>query len=407
MSEKLIIRNFGPIKDVELDLKKFNVIIGENATGKSTIAKVLAVCKYFSYIALDDAFIAGRTKFSSGLERWGLSDAIKNDSYIFYESDHYTLKVEQVVQPIWSEDANEDGTYNNIFTHSFVPDLKAKSREFVQLLAELNKVVIKNRRSGSHPTNKIIPTSFYLNDVANVMDNPFYIPTERGLQSIFSLGQDSIPNLSNSLFNQFAKLDSIARDFKNETIIEPLEIIYKNVEGRGYFKKEGQHDFLSLYNGASGYKSAIPIVLVVKYYNEFKKKKKTFIIEEPELNLFPSAQKELINYLVEYTINKGNNALLTTHSPYTLTSLNNLMYAYEVGKKETEVTSEVIDKKYWLNPEEVSAYRLLADGTCEDIVDKGEDATLIKAEKIDEISGKLNENFDKLISLEILNTSEK
>lgn len=42
--EKIIIRNFGPIKNIEFNLdKQFNVVIGEQATGKSTLAK----CIYF------------------------------------------------------------------------------------------------------------------------------------------------------------------------------------------------------------------------------------------------------------------------------------------------------------------------------------------------------------------------
>ena len=50
MKEKLIIKNFGPIKSVDLDLGKITVLIGDQATGKSTVAKVLSICRYFSYI---------------------------------------------------------------------------------------------------------------------------------------------------------------------------------------------------------------------------------------------------------------------------------------------------------------------------------------------------------------------
>ena len=33
-TEKLIVKNFGPIKDAELDLKKVTVLIGEQASGE-------------------------------------------------------------------------------------------------------------------------------------------------------------------------------------------------------------------------------------------------------------------------------------------------------------------------------------------------------------------------------------
>ena len=45
--EKLIIKNFGSIKKAEIDFNKINIFIGEQATGKSLIAKVLFFCKNF------------------------------------------------------------------------------------------------------------------------------------------------------------------------------------------------------------------------------------------------------------------------------------------------------------------------------------------------------------------------
>lgn len=37
---RLIIKNIGPIKHVDIELNKINVIIGEQSSGKSTIAKL-------------------------------------------------------------------------------------------------------------------------------------------------------------------------------------------------------------------------------------------------------------------------------------------------------------------------------------------------------------------------------
>lgn len=401
MSEKLIIRNFGPIKDIELELKKFNVIIGENATGKSTVAKVLAVCKYFSYIKGTNVIEAqNRSCFLRGLVSWGLEEFLKDDSYIYYECKDYSIEVK-----------NENIEKNKYPLTTFIPTLKPLSKEFKSLLNELDKIMPSQENPDSTRLMWTAPTSFFQNDVAAVLDNPFYLPTERGLQSIFSLGKSSIQNISDSLFNQFANLDLIAKNFKNETIIEPLRISYKNIDGRGYIKKDNEEKFYSLYNGASGYQSGIPVVLVIKYYNDLRKKKKTFLIEEPELNLFPSAQKELINYLIQDGINNGNTFLLTTHSPYILTSLNNLMYAFEIGQKEPEEANKIINKNYWINPKEVSAYRLLSDGTSgktsKNIISSDEDGTLIRAEEIDEVSTQLNKEFDKLISLEIQNADKE
>ena len=41
---RLIIRNIGPIKNVDIELNKVNVFIGEQSSGKSTIAKIISFC---------------------------------------------------------------------------------------------------------------------------------------------------------------------------------------------------------------------------------------------------------------------------------------------------------------------------------------------------------------------------
>ena len=43
--EKLIVKNFGPIKHLEIEVKQFNVFIGTTASGKSTAAKLVAIFK--------------------------------------------------------------------------------------------------------------------------------------------------------------------------------------------------------------------------------------------------------------------------------------------------------------------------------------------------------------------------
>ena len=399
MKEKLIIRNFGPIKDIELDLGRFNILIGEQATGKSTVAKVLAVCRYFSYIVAG----YGIKKFENGLTAWGLEEAIQKDSFIFYSCEHYSFTAEHIVNTIY-EQLDEENTNEHQYPF-FLCKLDAKSIPFSKLLGELDK--IKPEKQSEFSLNHLswsIPTSFFLNDVKSVMDNPFYLPTQRGLQSIFSIGQNSIQNLSDALFNQLAKLDGIARRFTNETYIEPLDIYYKNVQGRGYIRKANETEYYSLFNAASGYQSEIPIVLVIKYYNQLRKRSKTFLIEEPEQNLFPTAQEKLMEYIVEQTVGFDNSVLITTQSPYIQTSLNNMMYAYQVSQSHPEQTENVINKKYWLNPEDVSAYRLISDGTAKNIIDN--ELKQINAGEIDEVSRVINEAWDKLADIEYSKKNE-
>ena len=46
--QKIIIKNFGPVQDAEIEIKKVLVLIGEQASGKSTIAKLIYFFKGLS-----------------------------------------------------------------------------------------------------------------------------------------------------------------------------------------------------------------------------------------------------------------------------------------------------------------------------------------------------------------------
>ena len=46
MTKKLIIKNIGPIKDIELSISKVNIFMGQQSSGKSTIAKILSFCNW-------------------------------------------------------------------------------------------------------------------------------------------------------------------------------------------------------------------------------------------------------------------------------------------------------------------------------------------------------------------------
>lgn len=384
MDEKLTIKNFGPIKSVELELGRFNVLIGESATGKSTVAKLLSFCRYFSNIeggyfdeAKQENKNHGLDEIHERLIKWGLYEYVNDECFVKYECDDYIFSFSK---RLWDSSA---GKVQGLLTSN----IKPKTVRFKKLLDDFHKV--------NH--EGYTPFEFYQDSVADILDNPFFIPTERGLQSVFSMGKDFTSNLSDPLFKYFVEIDKIERNYRNEVAIEPLNILYKNENGVGKIKKGNESSFYNLINAASGYQSTIPIVLLVNYYIETRKKKKTFIIEEPELNLFPASQYELVKFLSQ-SLYHHNQLLLTTHSPYILTSLNNLMYAYKVGQDNKEEISKIIEEKYWVNPNIVCAYQLLPDGTCENII--SEDG-LTMAEKIDSVSRKINEEFDLIQDIKL------
>ena len=363
---------------MELDLRRINVFIGDQGTGKSTVSKLICICRYFSYIS--NNFYSNHKSFEDGLFIWGMDEYIKEDTYIKYSNKHYTFNID------FSKDISD------------YKELKSNSKEFSSLLKTYNDWHPNPEEHGYVKLDiEKIPDSFFLNDVSKILDNPFFIPVERGLQSIFSLGKTSLNNLSDSLFNQFSKIDNIARTFKSDTFIEPLKITYKNENGFGKFKTTEQDSFYPMTSAASGYQALIPIALICKFY-EKNLKSKTIIIEEPELNLFPETQYNLIKYFSRYYKINKNQFFITTHSPYILSSINNLMYAYNMGLIDAEKTNKIIPKEFWLNSEDVSCYSF-EEGNAFEILDRAEG--LINTGKIDSVSKIMGEEFDQLLGIDV------
>ena len=233
MKERLVIKNFGPIKSVDLELGKMTILIGEQATGKSTIAKVLAVCRYFSYITSPDDNNNIYVPMFQGLRDWDIEGYLSPDSEIFYDNEDYSYKIHRYDQ----------------FNINF--KLDPKSDRFKKLVEEYRRLYSLSNISDNDIDKWVPDSNFYLLNIKRIMNNPFFFPTERGLQSIFSLGKSSISNMSDSLFNQFALLDKISSNFKSETEINPLDIYYKYENNQGFIRSEISQQYFPLWYGDS------------------------------------------------------------------------------------------------------------------------------------------------------------
>jgi hypothetical protein len=163
---------------------------------------------------------------------------------------------------------------------------------------------------------------------------------------------------------------------------------------------------------SSGQQELLPMWSVVDYFNELEirrpggalRRRRTSIellyIEEPEAHLFPSAQSQLMDYLISsIKPRRGRRSLIiTTHSPYIMSKLNVYLKAGQLSrwKKKNREINKIVPRDCWLRNENLSAWAI-QDGRLVDLVD--EDG-LIDSLYLDEISEEISRTFSQLLAIE-------
>ena len=148
-------------------------------------------------------------------------------------------------------------------------------------------------------------------------------------------------------------------------------------------------------NFASSGQQEVVWVLNFLYMRLVTHRPSYFIIEEPESNLFPASQK-YVTELISLVVNAGHSALVTTHSPYVLGTMNNLLYAYSLPKNKQKVADSILSKDCWIDSTDFRAY-FVEDGTISDCIDH--EINQIDSSKMDAISSVVNEEYDRLSML--------
>jgi predicted ATPase len=336
--ENLVIKNFGPIRDAKIDLKDINVFIGTTSSGKSTAAKLIAIFKSIS--------LKPNINFSSFrklLADYNINFAITNDTLLHYTYNDLGIKISD----------------RTVFIEGQKKDQKDKV-------------------------------------------TPIYIPAERLFFSIIS--QSIFTLINNDISLPKWIIDFGAKFEQARNSIKTISIKFLNAE----YSYEDNTDYIQLKNdtriklseASSGLQSVIPLLLVVLYNTEKGKGEDIFVIEEPELNLYPSSQKDLIEFIIA-RINQAQNdkLIITTHSPYLLTTIDNLIQAQKVVDLIPDKKGEVeglVNKDAWINFDRISCY-YFDKGTCKSTLDLENQS--IGPSNIDDVSINLSETFEKLLTL--------
>jgi predicted ATPase len=405
MNEQLVVKNFGPIKDATVDFKRVTVFIGPTGGGKSTLAKLAAVARdYVMYRLKNQQKINER--YQDLTQFFDLQNYTDSSSYVRFTGgqESFSLdkgKVEVKHPSAHARESTEEFMLRMLPTgkDDVIKKIVAdESKPFSESWDEFSRVVfdeiVKRGKWG-----EFIDTFNHSKIVS-------YIPAERVFAAAVSdaLAGLVVANIAlpKSLL-EFARQFEVARKDEKKYAINLFGITYKYENGQSLVELPNGH-LLQLSESASGIQTAVPMLLTTLYAGR-QFRPYSFIIEEPELNLFPSAQFEVMKLLVTYCTSKSNDVVFTTHSPYVLTALNLMCYAFRIAQQDEATAKKVaqlIPRHCWIDPEQFAAYYVDRPGTkrkqqVRSIINKK--TGLIEENELDTASDELSAIFDKLVKL--------
>ncbi|MBS7232636.1 AAA family ATPase [Flavobacterium psychroterrae] len=388
--EKLIVKNFGPIKEAEIDLTKYIVFIGDTSTGKSVLAKLISIFRDNDLTFGADRLEELRKLFI----HYNIDFSFKKSSFE-YINNKLKITVSNRELEVYHDNVllvlNDDAE-------------KIKKDSLIEISNRINEI-LKNQ--DNHASKEIDELKGILKDFISLNKKlphslPIYIPAERILVSMLSssisglwANNVALPNC----FKDFSARYEVARKEVKELYFESFGIKYKWENESDYITIEDNEYILS--QTSSGIQSLLPLLLVFEYEINYNNNlTKTILIEEPELNLFPIKQKKLIDYLIQSINITNHNLVITTHSPYILSALDTLLLAKNTFNEHSnlkEEISKVVFEKKWLDYDDISVYEVRNDGKVYSI--KNEEFRSIDTNAIDRVSDIISEEFDKLTEL--------
>lgn len=195
-------------------------------------------------------------------------------------------------------------------------------------------------------------------------------------QDFVSLMQHSILKSANErndeVQNPLLIYRNLARILQEEILGGNLDVVSRDDQGisRELIFTPNQGVALEMNMVSSMVKELAPLVLYLRYVAQ---PRELLIMDEPEVNLHPEAQVRLIE-LLTMLVNADLPLLLTTHSPYFVDHLMNLMKAYEHDDKEIIKEDFYLQQtEAFISKDDVAVY-LFEGGTAKNIV--GEDGII-------------------------------
>lgn len=396
MNERLKVKSFGPIKELDITFNKVTLFIGDQGVGKSCVAKLFSMFKW-----LEKALI---------MKRYSLN---------YFEQYNRFKKVLCAYHRIETYISDESHVEYKSDLFCFIYD---KAFSVTRLEGEVD-----------------------------CLPKVMYIPAERSIVSVAENKPKLLKELPESCETFYDEFVNAKKNFQSGFLLpfENLSFEYDALNDSSWIC--GEKYKVRLINASSGIQSSLPLCIVTEYLSnkienkteillskdEKEKLEKRIacimsnpeytetikdmmirtlsaktvygslinVVEEPELNLFPNSQIHVLSSLVANNAStEANMLVLTTHSPYILAIINMMIMGdrvYKIGSSvETKSkVNEIVSKGVRLASEQISAYRL--DSQAEDYSKSiiNEQTGLISKNELDAASQEIMSRFSYLCKI--------
>lgn len=438
--QKIEIKYLGPVQELEMDIKDFNLLIGEQATGKSTVAKAIYFFRIIKSTLTDYLCQVYDTALYNGNDvSDGFNKVLKKElKSIFISLFGYSWDLDkrlylkyEYASGIWIDvKLNKNGKRKYIsvrYSPKLTQTLKDLEKEALELFEQKPETTTISLAYASK--ERLRNYDNFKNSVNTIFDDykeTYYIPAGRSMLTLLVNNRSLLENDNLDLITrQFMQvIDNIHRVFEDgirnvhkrypdgerrfdvtktaEMLISDLKGDYLYNAGKEYIvvEDEEEHSEKIPINFASSGQQEVLWLLNQLYILMLKKEKAFVIIEEPEAHLYPSLQSKVVEFISYFANINNSSILITTHSPYILTSVNTLYCAGKVIEKNSTYSKKVydiIDSNCEIDPQKVTALKINKDKSILNLIN--EELQELNTEMIDEISDSVNEKYMELYYL--------
>lgn len=411
--ETLHVKNFAGIKDAQIELSRMNVFIGPQASGKSVCAKLLF---YFKNIRHRMPSMA-----MDGLTMQQMREEHQNRFLKYFPASNWPKGVFQITYSDGLGWISVERKGNRSHTISVSYSVRWKEVLEVVRQDEQQYGVENAPTKTSSFIEQAMIEDWAKQTVRYSLEHNYFIPAGRSFFStlrsnVFAFIADDVG--IDPFLAEFGRLYEIARRYYSERYGNEYTNS-KQIKNHinklicGTYKRTGQKDYIlsedgrqvALESSSSGQQEVLPLALTILALDSNEGLlRRTIFVEEPEAHLYPVAQREIVHLLAAATDLASDETsgqyVITTHSPYILSALNNLMYGAQLAAQSPDKrvrVARVLGDAALVPAENVRAYAF-GDGQVHSIID-GETG-LVRATMLDSVSNELAKEFEALVDIE-------